>query len=280
MPDMTLLPLAGAIGAEIAGVDLSRPLDNVRWAAVHQAFLDHQVIFFRDQTLTPDQLKAFARRFGELDIHPQYKPIDGHPEVLEFLKDVDATKNVGGIWHSDVTFYERPALGSMLYALEIPVFGGDTMFANQYLAYETLSDGLKRLLGGLKAVHSDGFQSSPEAQAAYNEKSSTKLYNPTTEPTENVHPVVRTHPETGRKALYVNPVFTVRFDGMTAEESKPLLDHLCRHAVRPEFTCRFRWSQGAVAMWDNRCTQHFAINDYNGHRRRMHRVTVRGERPV
>jgi taurine dioxygenase len=139
---------------------------------------------------------------------------------------------------------------------------------------------MKRMLGGLKAVHSDGFQSSPEAQAAYNEKSSTKLYNPTSAPTENLHPVVRTHPETGRKALYVNPVFTARFEDMTVEESKPLLDFLCRHAIKPEFTCRFTWSEGAVAFWDNRCTQHFAINDYHGFRRRMHRVTVKGDRPV
>lgn len=280
MAAVEIRPLAGAIGAEVAGVDLSKPVANAQWDAVQGAFRDHQVIFFRDQTLTPDHLKAFGRRFGELDIHPQYKPIDGHPEVLEFLKDVDATRNVGGIWHTDVSFYEKPALGSVLYALEIPPYGGDTMFANQYLAYETLSDGMRCLLDGLKAVHSDGFQSSPEAQAAYNEKSSTKLYNPTSAPTENLHPVVRTHPETGRKALYVNTVFTVRFEGMTEEESRPLLDFLCRHAIKPEFTCRFTWSRGAVAFWDNRCTQHFAVNDYHGFRRRMHRVTVKGDRPA
>lgn len=272
-------PIAGGIGAEIEGVDLAEELDNDTFAEVHQALLDNLVIFFRKQKMTPEQHKAFGRRFGQLNIHPHYKALDGHPEILEILKEPEARGNIGGVWHSDVTFMEKPAMGSILYALEVPPHGGDTMFANQYLAYESLSEGMRELLDGMTAVHSDATLSRADNQSSRNAERSTKLVSKNGEVVENEHPVVRTHPDTRRKALFVNKPFTVRFGGLTEEESRPLLEYLFRHAVRPEFTCRFRWEEGSVAFWDNRCTQHFAVNDYHGHRRSMHRVTVDGDRP-
>ena len=275
-------PIAGALGAEIGGVDLSKDLDNQTFAEVHQALLDHLVIFFRNQTLTPEQHKAFGRRFGRLDVHEFVRGLDSHPEIIEIVKEPEERGlNFGGVWHSDVTYQEKPALGSILYALEVPLYGGDTMFANQYLAYESLSDGMKRMLDGLKAMHSAGRAYGTRGSDEYRELRHQSMRIDAREEAhrEMEHPVVRTHPETGRKSLFVNGVFTTRFAGMTEEESRPLLDYLFRHAVRPEFTCRFRWEPGSVAFWDNRCTQHFALNDYHGFRRRMHRVTVCGDRP-
>lgn len=272
-------PIATALGAEIRGVDVSQPLDNETFAEVHQALLDNLVIFFRDQHLTPEQHKDFGRRFGELNIHPHYEPLDGHPEILEVIKNEDDTENVGGTWHSDVTFYEKPPLGSILYALEVPPAGGDTMFANQYMAYEALSDGMKELLDGLVAVHSDALLIAPGNVQARNAGRSIKLMDLGTDITENEHPVIRTHPETGRKCLYVCRSYAIRFKDMTEEESRPLLEFLFRHAVRPEFTCQYRWIKDSLAFWDNRCAQHYALNDYQGQRRLMHRVTVNGDRP-
>ena len=277
-------PIAGALGAEIGGVDLAQDLDNQTFAEVHQAFLDHLVIFFRDQKLTPEQHKAFARRFGDFDLHDYVGGLEGHPEIIEVVKEADERDlNFGGTWHSDVTYQEKPALGSVLHALEVPPYGGDTLFANQYLAYEALSDGMKQTLSGMKAVHSAARSYGPDSRAAKrlaSRKSSMKVTVSETALAEMEHPVVRTHPDTRRKGLFVNGVFTTRFKDMSPDESKPLLDYLCRHATRPEFTCRFRWEPGSVAFWDNRCTQHFALNDYHGHRRHMHRVTVSGDRPM
>lgn len=271
-------PIAGALGAEIGGVDLAKSLDNQTFAEIHQALLDNLVIFFRDQTLTPAQHKDFGRRFGELDIHDYVGGIDGHPEIIPVIKEAEERgKNFGGIWHSDVTYQEKPALGSVLYALETPPYGGDTLFANQYLAYETLSDGMKAMLAGMKAVHSAVKAYGPERERG--RYKSIKVDAREEAKQEMVHPVVRTHPESGRKGLFINDVFTLRFDGWTEAESQPLLQFLYQHAVRPEFTCRFRWQDRSVAFWDNRCTQHFALNDYHGHRRAMHRVTVSGDRP-
>ena len=272
-------PISGALGAEIGGVDLSRPLDDDVFAEVHRAFLDNLVIFFRDQHVTPEQHKAFGRRFGELNVHPHYVPLAGHPEILEVLKEETATVNVGGEWHSDLSCLEKPPLGSILYALEMPPYGGDTLFTNMYLAYERLSGGMRGLLDTLFAVHSDRTMSDPEAQDAKNETRSSKLLSQDVGETRSEHPVVRTHPETGRKALFVNSIFTVGFKGMTAAESRPLLQFVFDQAQRPEVTCRFRWQKNSLAMWDNRCTQHFALNDYQGFRRLMHRVTVDGDRP-
>lgn len=276
-------PIAGAIGAEISGVDLSRPLDDETFAAVRQAFLDHLVIFFHDQTMTPDQHKAFCKRFGPLDLDRFVMPLEGHPEVLVVAKQESETYAFGNVWHADVTFYERPPLGSVLYALEVPDYGGDTLFANMYLAYETLSPGLRRTLDGLTAVHSAVHAYGRAAlDTKFGEDRTIKIRrdrdNEAT--TEMEHPVIRTHPDTGRKCLFVNPAYTIRFKDMTVEESQPLLTYLYAHASRPEFTCRFRWAKGDVAFWDNRCAWHRANNDYHGSRRIMHRVTIIGDRPA
>ena len=274
-------PMAGACGAEISGVDLSEPLDDATFAEINRAFLDHQVIFFRDQHLTPEQHKDFGRRFGDLNVHPQYAPLDGHPEILPVLKEPTDADNIGSVWHADVTFMEKPVMGSILYALEVPSVGGDTMFANQYMAYETLSPGMQEMLESMTAIHSDGILSDAESIKARNETRSTKLREDAAlvAEVEAEHPVVCTHPETKRKLLYVNRPFTQRFKDMTEEESRPLLEYLYEHSARPEFTCRFRWEKNSIAMWDNRCVQHYALNDYPGERRSMHRVTIEGGQP-
>lgn len=273
--NISVEPIAGSCGAEILGVDLSQPIDSAVFAIVEQALIDHLVIFFRGQTLTPEQQKAFSRRFGELRISDQYQPLDGHPEILEIVKEPDATGIVGNLWHCDESFLERPALGSVLYMIECPPFGGDTMFANQYMAYETLSPGMQDMLSSMRAVYSDG------TLQERNKGRSMKVHKDAADrPTyEAVHPVVRTHPQSGRKSLFVHRPYTVRFDGMTEEESAPLLEFLYAQAVRPEFTCRFRWDEGSVAFWDNRCVQHYALNDYSGVRRYGHRITIIGDVP-
>ncbi len=279
-------PITTALGAEVHGIDLARPLTNKELDTVHQAFLDHQVIFFRDQDISPEQHLDFARKFGELDVHPFAAGLKDYPEIMPVVKEAeDHTKtNFGGKWHSDVTFYEEPALGSILYALDVPKIGGDTLWANMYLAYETLSDGLKKTLDGLEAVHSAkrvyGLNNSRTIRRHKDGSGiSMKVQASEEAEAEVSHPVVRTHPETGRKLLFVNANFTERFVGWTEEESLPLLDFLCEHATQPAFTCRFRWQKGSIAFWDNRCTQHLAMNDYHGQRREMHRVTICGDKP-
>ena len=271
-------PISGGVGAEIEGVDLARAEPKVM-AEVHQALLQHGVIFFRDQNLHPEELIAAAKFFGPLNIHPIYLPMDGYPEIMPVVKEPTATMNIGNSWHSDVSFMEKPSLGSLLYALDVPPYGGDTIFASQRLAYEGLSDEMKSMLGGMRAVHSDRILSSAESKAKRNAVRSTKLDEKPMPEVQTTHPVIRTIPETGQKHLYVNEAFTIRFDGMTEAESKPLLDYLYEHGHKPEFTCRFQWRKGSVAFWDNRAVQHYAINDYQGFRREMWRVTVEGERP-
>lgn len=272
--------LGAACGAIVSGVDLSAELGDTVIGTIRQALLDHQVIFFRNQSITPEQHKAFGRRFGPLLVHPQYVNLDGHPEVLPVLKEADARENVGGVWHSDLSNLPAPPLGSILYAKEVPPFGGDTMFANQNLAYEALSDGMKALLSPLNAYHSSRTLSDATTRGDRNATRSTKLRDDI-DPGEdvNLHPVVRTHPETGRKSIFVDAPHTVNFEGMTVEESAPLLEFLFAHCTRPEFTCRFRWEKGSVAFWDNRCLMHYALNDYHGQRRYLERVTVGGLRP-
>lgn len=265
--------LAGALGAEVRGVDLSAELDNETFDDIHQAFLDHQVIFFRDQTLTPEAHKRFGRRFGTLNIHPYVKGMDEHPEIMEIIKEPSDSLNFGGGWHSDMSFLEKPSIGSILYALEVPEYGGDTLFASQAAAYEALSDGLQATLAGLNAVHSAGREYSAKGASAQ-KRASMQVAEAEGLAGEFIHPVVKTHPETGRKALYVNPAFTMRFEGWTRRESKPLLDYLFEHSRYEGFTCRFAWEKGSVAFWDNRSVWHFALNDYQGQRRHMRRVTV------
>jgi taurine dioxygenase len=270
-------PLASALGAEIFGIDLAERLDDATVQAVRAALLEHVVIFFRDQELEPRQLLALAERFGEAAEYPLVKGLPECPLVLPVIKEPHERVNFGGIWHSDTAYLERPALGTLLYALETPPVGGDTMFASMYLAYEALSEGMQRLLGSLQAVNVAGKAITLKTREAMHSKRGT-----TAEPEaiSAVHPVVRTHPETGRKALYVNLAHTLRFTDMSEEESAPLLDYLFAHQIKPEFTCRFRWRPGSLAFWDNRASLHYPLNDYHGYRRVMHRVTLLGDRPV
>lgn len=273
-------PIAGACGAEIHGVDLSKPLNDVVFDEIHKAFVENQVIFFRDQNLTEEQHKDFGRRFGSLNIHPRYLPLEGHPEIFPIRKDPEHKSNIGGVWHHDLSHLPEPPLGSILYALEVPTHGGDTQFASQYAAYEALSDGMKEMLDGMTAMHDNRLQSNKTASARNAERTSKMREDDNEDEPAFEHPVVVTHPESGRKALYVNTIRTYSFAGMTEEESKPLIQYLCQHSAKPEFTCRFRWEKGSIAFWDNRCVTHFALNDYAGQRRYMNRVTVNGSRPV
>jgi taurine dioxygenase len=276
-------PMAGALGADIVGVDLSRPLDDAAFAAIERALHEHLVIFFQGQTLTPEQHLALTRRFGPISRSPYIKHMDDYPDIIAVLKEAEERKisTFGNAWHSDFSFLEEPPLGSVLYAREVPSHGGDTLFANMYAAYEALSPGLRRVLDGLKAIHTGkpyGVGGLPQDLAV--SRSIGIERNQPEADRETAHPVVRLHPATGRKALFVNSIYTTRFEGMTAAESKPLLDFLYAHATQPEFTCRLRWRQGDLAVWDNRCTMHYAINDYDGQRRLMHRTTIKGERPM
>ncbi len=270
-------PVSGALGAEITGVDLSNVADE-QLDEIHRAFLQYHVIFFREQTLTPEQHIAFGKRFGTLHIHPYVKGMDGHPEVMEIIKEPTEKVNFGGGWHTDISFQEKPVLGSVLYALEVPSFGGDTLFANQHLAYDRLSQGMKDLFAGRLAVHSSEREYGAAGNSALKRKSMA-IEQVGAEVEEFEHPIFRTHPETKRKALYVNPAFTIRIKDMTRTESRPILQYLYEHATREEFTCRFRWQPGSVAFWDNRSVQHYALNDYHGQRRHMRRVTINGDRP-
>ena len=267
--------IAGALGAEVSGVDVSRELLDEAVAEIRQAFLDNLVIFLRGQKLSPQGLVAFAERFGRPMEYPQLKGLPECPLVTPVVKLEHERVNFGGVWHSDTTYLERPPMGSMLYALETPPVGGDTMFANQYLAFESLSEGMRAMLAGLVGVNS-----SAKADVTRSREDRLRAAGVEMKLLTGEHPVVRTHPETGRKALYVNFGHTTRFRGWTEEESAPLLDYLFSHQVRAEFTCRFHWEPGSLAFWDNRCAQHNPVNDYHGHRRVMHRVTLAGDTPV
>ncbi|MGC2413955.1 MAG: TauD/TfdA family dioxygenase [Stellaceae bacterium] len=269
-------PLAGAIGAEISGVDLAGEVDADTIALIRRAWLDHLVIFFRDQNLPPARFLALARRFGEPIEYPFVKGIDGFSLITPVVKLEHERVNFGGLWHSDTSYLETPPMGTMLIAREVPPHGGDTLFANMYLAYEALSAGMRRLLDGLVAVNSS---SKADVTKTREDRMRDGARADARTEYEALHPVVRTHPETGRKALYVNRGHTLRFRGMTEEESAPLLEFLFAQQTRPEFTCRFRWDVGSLAFWDNRCAQHNPINDYHGFRRVMHRVTLAGDRP-
>ena len=269
-----VLPIAGAVGAEISGADLSRPLPGGQLAEIRQALGDRGVIFFRDQTLSPAQHVAFAKNFGPIAVNRFFRAVEGWPMIAEVRKEPEQKANIGGGWHTDHSYDAEPALGSVLYAREVPEYGGDTVFSSMYAAYESLSDGLKATLANLRAVHSSrhvfGAQSGRPAEMQ------DRILNPELATQDAVHPVVIRHPDTGRRALYVNPGFTLRFEGWSDEESRPLLEYLYSQATRPEFTCRFRWQPGSIAFWDNRSTWHLAVNDYHGQRRLMHRITVGG----
>lgn len=267
-------PTSGALGAEILGVDLAKPLSQAETDEIRGALNEYGVIFFRDQKITPEQHVAFAGRFAPINVNRFFKAMPGHPQIAEVRKEPEQKRNIGGGWHTDHSYDQIPALGSILLAREVPPRGGDTMFASMNLAYEALSDGLKQTLEGLRAVHSSRHVFG--AEAAYAKDTVGRIGNAELATQDAVHPVVIRHPETGRKTLYVNPGFTTHFEGWTAQESEPLLDYLYAHASRPEFQTRFQWREGSIAFWDNRATWHFAINDYQGERRLMHRITLDG----
>ena len=268
--------VAGALGAEILGIDLARDLDEATTRRVRELWLEHGVLFFRDQDLPPARFLEFARKFGEVIEYPFVKGLEDFPLIIPVVKLEHERNNFGGIWHSDTAYLESPPMASMLVAREVPPFGGDTLFASQYAAYDALSPGMKRMLDGLHAVNSS-------AKADVTKTREDRIAERGTEIAKKVleaeHPVVRTHPETGRRALYVNFGHTLRFREMSEEESAPLLAFLFAHQIRPEFTCRFSWRVGSVALWDNRCTQHNPVNDYHGYKRVMHRITLKGDRP-
>jgi taurine dioxygenase len=267
-------PTSPAVGAEVLGVDLSQPLTEGETAELRGALDDYGVIFFRDQDITPEQHVAFAERFASINVNRFFKAVDGHPQIAEVRKEPEQKTNIGGGWHTDHSYDQVPALGSILLAREVPPMGGDTMFANMHHAYEALSDGLKQTLEGLRAVHSSRHVFSATAQ--YARDVAGRIGNSELATQDAVHPVVIRHPETDRKTLYVNRGFTLRFEGWTEAESKPLLDYLYAHAAQPQFHMRFQWRKGSIAFWDNRATWHFAINDYHGERRLMHRITLEG----
>ncbi len=277
MSSITVTPIAGALGAEVGGIDLSQPLAPDDVAAMRRALLDYLVIFFRDQQLTPETYMTFAKAFGTPVEYPMIKGIEGFPYITEIVKQKHEKVNFGGIWHSDTTYLEIPPMGSMLYALEVPPHGGDTLFANQYLAYESLSAPLRQFLDGLPGV-----STSVKADVSKTREDMIRGAGDDAGAFDLVaeHPAVRTHPETGRRALYVNIAHTSHFQGMTEAESAPILEYLFQHQVRPEFTCRFSWRPGSLAFWDNRAAQHNPINDYHGFRRVMRRITLAGDRPV
>ena len=279
-------PIAGALGAEIGGVDLAR-LDDETFKEIEAAWLEHLVVFFRRQSITPEQQIAFAKRFGDIHHHPFMKGMEEHPDILEIIKEEGDTKAFGEVWHTDQMFNPKPAKATMLYAKETPDAGGDTMFANMYLAYATLSEPMKALLEGVKTWNvgdrkklsqTKEIAAPREGRYTGNQKMAAKLRDPGELVTEAAHPLVRTHPETGRKTIYISN-HTQTLDGFKDAEARPIIDFLRTHAVEPEFTCRFRWEVGSMAIWDNRCTQHRALNDYPGKRRRMHRITIAGDVP-
>jgi taurine dioxygenase len=274
---LTITPLSSALGARISGVDLSRDLTAEQRDAIEQALLKHQVLFFRDQPVTPQQQARFAAHFGDLHIHPIYPNVPEQPEVLILDTAVTDVRD-NAIWHTDVTFLPTPALGAVLSAKQLPAYGGDTLWASGIAAFEALSGPMQALLDGLTATHDftrsfplERFGNTAEDLARWEE---TRRKNPPLS-----HPVIRTHPVSGRKALFVNEGFTTRINELEPAESEAILKMLFAHATRPEFTIRWRWQENDVAMWDNRVTQHYAVDDYRPQRRVMHRATILGDVP-
>lgn len=262
-------PINGFIGAEIDNIDLAEPLSESTLEEVRQALARHGVIFFRDQSLTPEQHDAFARRFGKPTDINFVKTVDGYANMSIVSKEEDDLKNIGSGWHADQTYYEKPPLGAVLVARELPSFGGDTLFSSMAAAYDALSEGMKATLDGLSAIHSNEKLIARGAASRLNTAGATPSYA--------THPVVIRHPVTGRKSLFVNRAYTLRFEGWTDAESAPLLDYLFMHGQQPEFQVRFHWTPGSVAFWDNIQVWHYAANDYQGQRRIMHRVAVHGD---
>jgi len=270
-PPFEITKLTPLCGAELRGIDLARPLEERAVKALEGALAEHCVLFFRDQSMTPEQQKALGRRFGELHLHPAWpRLVPGHPEIMEIYADEKSKRVAGEDWHSDVSCDPEPPLGTILYMLDVPPVGGDTLFANMYAAWESLSDPMRRMLEGMTALHDGEYVYRGRYEGAVEEG---KVY-PRSE-----HPVARTHPVSGRKALFVNRTFTTRIVQLAKHESDAVLAMLFEHLERPEFQCRFRWQPGSVAFWDNRCAQHHAMWDYYPQRRRGLRVTIKGDAP-
>ena len=279
---LTTRPVAPACGSFVEGLDVKRASD-ADLAALSQLLAERGVVFLRDQHLSPEDQVALTARFGEVLRVPYVKHLDEHPDIIAVLKEADEKKisTFGGTWHSDFSFLDQPPSLTILYGREIPPFGGDTLWSSQYAAFDALSPRMQEMMCGLSAVQTGWPHGTkgPGPNAAVS-RSVVMTRNDPTADREVIHPVVRVHPITKRKALFVNPVYTQRFDGMTEEESKPLLSYLFAHATKPEFTCRLQWEVGTLALWDNRCVLHLAINDYDGSRRLLHRTTVAGETPI
>ena len=269
-------PLSGNIGAEIDGVNLKK-ISKEQIKEIKIVFGKYGVIFFRNQNLSPEEEIIFAELWGEININRFFTNLEGYPKIALVSKEPDQKKNIGGAWHTDHTYDLEPAMGSILFAHQVPKKGGDTLFSSMYAAYETLSDGLKDTLKNMYGRHSSRHVFGT-SRAERNDDTVGRIINSDKAKQDAIHPVVITHPQTGKKALFVNPTFTLGFDGWSDEESKPLLNYLYSHATKPEFTCRFKWEEGSIAFWDNRSTWHLAVNDYHGQRRLMHRITINGTR--
>jgi taurine dioxygenase len=273
---ITLTPVAGALGAEVSGLDLCGPLTQAQYEALNTALLEHQVLFFRDQAISPAQHAALAALFGTPQLHQAYPHIEGYPQLTILENDKDRPSKIEK-WHTDMTFRAKPPLGSILHGVIIPSRGGDTLFASMSACYEGLSDKLQYFLDGLSAIHDFqvGFKESLEAPGGRERLASMVRDNPPV-----AHPVVRTHPLSGRKGLFINSLFTSSIEGMKERESRALLAFLCTHMESPEYSCRMHWQPDSIAFWDNRITQHRPINDYWPQHRRMQRITIDGDRPV
>ncbi|MGI9438709.1 MAG: TauD/TfdA dioxygenase family protein [Parvibaculales bacterium] len=267
-------PVSGGVGVELSNIDIGNGVNDAEFSSIQQAFVDNGLVFLHNQNMTPEQHIEFAERWGDININRFFPKVSGYEKIAAVVKEKDQIVNIGGGWHTDHSYDKIPAMGSILLARETPPVGGDTLFACMYKAYESLSDGLKKTLEGMNAVHSSRHVFGDQSE--YKKSLEDRFGNSDLATQDAVHPVVITHPESGRKALYVNPGFTIHFEGWTANESRPLLDYLYQHATLMEHTTRFKWAEGSIAIWDNRCTWHYALNDYHGARREMHRITLEG----
>ena len=270
-------PISGALGAVVTGVELKNPLQEIVFAEIYRAFLEYKVIFFKDQDLNPETQLRFGRMFGQPIIYPFVKGLKDFPEITPILKKETDLNNFGGVWHSDTTYQQQPPKATMLYAVEVPEYGGDTEFADQCMALSHLSDGMQKFLSKQRMINISGKGKVAASRSDVMKHSSS---HQVVDELRAVHPVVRTHPETKKQSLFLNEAHSLQFSNLTLEESAPLLEFLFKHQIKSEFTCRFKWEKGSVAIWDNRCTLHNPINDYHGKRRLMHRITFAGDTPV
>lgn len=276
--DINIVPSGGGVGAFIEGIDLGQDLSDNIVGTLRSALGEHGVLFFRDQDISPEDHIAFAEKFAPININRFFAHVDGHPKIAQVLKEPDQKKNIGGGWHTDHTYDIEPAMGSILVARETPPHGGDTMYASTCRAYETLSDGFKSILKGLQGLHSSRHVFGPQARYMQKgEDTAGRLGNNEAANQDAVHPLIIRHPISGRESIYVNPGFTIGIDGWTDAEAEPFLKILYDHIAKPEHTYRFQWAPGSIAFWDNRASWHYAVNDYHGARRLMHRITVEGQ---